>query len=69
MKGIYISAERMAALAEWAANARREAETFLAETCARNQAEKCISYTRENKKPGHQGRVLDIRELINNHYL
>ena len=59
MKGIYISADKMAALMNWAANARREAEALLAETRADNQAERNTPYlARTRFKPVVCGGIL-----------
>ena len=59
MKGIYISADKMAALMDWAANARREAEALLAETRADNQAEPGTPYlARTRFKPVVCGGIL-----------
>ena len=62
MKGIYISAEKMAALMDWAANARREAEAILAETRADNQAERNTPYlARTRFKPVVCGGIIPER--------
>lgn len=59
MEGIYISADRLAALMEWAANSRREAEALLAETRADNQAEPGTPYlARTRFKPVVCGGIL-----------
>jgi hypothetical protein len=62
MKGIYISADKMAALLEWAENARREAEALLAETRADNQAERNTPYlARTRFKPVVCGGIIPER--------
>lgn len=62
MKGIYISADKMAALLDWAANARREAEALLAETRADNQAERNTPYlARTRFKPVVCGGIIPER--------
>ncbi len=70
MKGIYLSADKVAALLEWAANSRREAEAQLAEVRAKRWGIIDANYLRRaGREPVQPGAVIDIREHIKKRYL
>jgi len=70
MEGIYISAERLQALTEWAERARMEAEARLAEVRAERRGEIDADYLRRaGREPVQPGAVIDIREHLKKRYL